>query len=111
VFPLAVAATIGQMSGKIVVFYAGRGAVSIASEKVKARVSAIREKLEKRPWAAKATLLSSAIFGLPPLYIMSIACGTIGMGLVSFLVIGFAGRLIHFTVVALLPQYARLLIG
>jgi hypothetical protein len=33
------------------------------------------------------------------------------MGLVSFIVIGSIGRLIHFAVVALLPQYAKLLLS
>ena len=76
-----------------------------------ARVAALRDSLGNRPWMAKGTLLSSAILGLPPLYIMSIVCGAIGMGLGSFVVIGSAGRLIHFAVVALLPQYAKYLIG
>ena len=41
---------------------------------------------------------------------MSIACGTIGMSVLSFFVIGSVGRLIHFAVVALIPQYAKLLL-
>ena len=45
------------------------------------------------------------------MYIVSIACGTIGMRLVPFFLIGFLGRLIHFGVVAMIPELARKLIG
>jgi membrane protein YqaA with SNARE-associated domain len=109
--PLVVAATAGQMAGKIGMYLAGRGILKLKNEKVRARVTALRDSLGHRPWVAKGTLLSSAIVGLPPLYIMSIVCGTIGMGLGSFVIIGSIGRLIHFAVVALLPQYARYLLG
>ncbi len=111
VAPLVVAATIGQMTGKIGMFIAGRGILKLRNEKVKGKVLSMRARLDERPWVAKATLFSSATFGLPPLYIMSIVCGTIGMGLVSFIVIGSLGRLIHFAVVALLPRYAAMLFG
>jgi membrane protein YqaA with SNARE-associated domain len=111
VFPLVMAATMGQMSGKVAMYYAGRGILKVRSEKVQAKVHAVREKMRARPRLAKFTLFSSATLGLPPLYVVSIACGTVGMGIVSFLVIGSIGRMIHFAVVALIPQYARLLIG
>lgn len=109
--PLVVAATIGQMLGKILMFYAGRGVGRVRNERVRRGVDAMRTRLEARPVFAKVVLFSSATVGLPPLYPMAVACGTIGMGVVSFLVIGTAGRLIHFAVVALLPQYAKMLLG
>ncbi len=109
--PLVLAATAGQMTGKVVMFFAGKGLLGIASERMRGRVEAVKARLESRPKIAKLTLFSSATLGLPPLYAVSIACGTIGMGLVSFITIGFVGRLIHFAVVAWLPQYAKLLMG
>jgi membrane protein YqaA with SNARE-associated domain len=111
VAPLVIAATAGQMAGKVGMYFAGRGILRLRNEKVRSRVFALRPRLDERPWLAKATLFSSATLGLPPLYIMAVASGTIGMGLVSFILIGSLGRLIHFAVIALLPQYARLLIG
>lgn len=109
--PLVVAATVGQMAGKVVIYYGGRGILRIRNQNVRGKVIAVREKLEQRPRMAKLILFSSAIFGLPPLYLMSIACGAVGMGLVSFILIGSAGRLIHFTIVAMLPQYAKYIFG
>lgn len=111
VAPLVVAATLGQMIGKVAMFYAGRGVGRVRSERVQRGVAKLRERLGGRPWAAKLVLFGSATVGLPPLYVMAVACGTLGMGVVSFFLIGSAGRLIHFAVVALLPRYAGLLIG
>lgn len=109
--PLVLAAALGQMTGKVAMFYAGRGIINIGSERLKDRIASVRARLEARPRLAKLTLFSSATLGLPPLYAVSVVCGTIGMGIVSFIVIGFVGRLIHFAVVAWLPQYAKLLLG
>jgi membrane protein YqaA with SNARE-associated domain len=111
VVPLVIAATLGQMLGKVAMYHAGRGMVRARSVKVRERVAEWRARLEKRPWLARGVLFSSATLGLPPLYIVTLTCGAIGMGLLSFVVIGSVGRLIHFAVVALLPQYAKLLIG
>src|SRR5688500_3068263 len=105
--PLVVAATFGQMVGKVVMFYGGRGVVKMRNERVRKAVEGLRTRLDRRPVFAQALLFSSSVVGLPPLYIMAVACGTIGMGIVPFFVIGLVGRFIHFTVVALVPQLAR----
>lgn len=109
--PLVVAATLGQMLGKVAMFYAGRGVVHVRSERVQRGVGALRARLESRPVLAKAVLFSSATVGLPPLYVMSVACGTIGMGVLSFFVIGSAGRLLHFAAVAWAPQLIKVWLG
>ena len=109
--PLVVAATFGQMTGKVAMFYAGRGVLHMRGERLRRGLTAMRARLESRPRAAKLVLFSSATVGIPPLYVMSVACGAIGMGIVPFVVIGTVGRLIHFAVVAFLPQYAKTLLG
>jgi membrane protein YqaA with SNARE-associated domain len=109
--PLVVAATLGQMVGKVAMFYGGRGVPRLKSERVKRAVAALHARLEKNPRTAKLLLFSSATVGLPPLYVMSVACGSAGMGLVPFFVIGTVGRLLHFAVVAMAPQYARAFLG
>lgn len=109
--PLVLAATAGQMVGKVAMFYGGRGVLRLPSDRVRRGVLALRARLEARPRLTGAILFSSATVGIPPLYLMSIACGSVGMGLASFVVIGTVGRLIHFGVVALVPQVARALLG
>jgi membrane protein YqaA with SNARE-associated domain len=105
--PLVLAATFGQMAGKVGMFYAGRGVVRVRSPRLQRAVTALRLRLDSRPVLSGLVLFSSATLGLPPLYAMAIVCGTIRMSVVSFFVIGSAGRLIHFAVVAALPQYAK----
>lgn len=109
--PLVIAATLGQMVGKVAMFYAGRGVLKVPNERVKQGVAKVRERLEKRPRASGLVLFSSALIGVPPLYIVSIACGTIGMRLIPFFLIGCVGRLIHFAAVAMIPEVARRIIG
>jgi membrane protein YqaA with SNARE-associated domain len=111
VWPLVAAATLGQMAGKVAMFYAGRGVLRIRSRRLHLGVGKVRARLENRPRAARLLLFSSATVGIPPLYLMAVACGTVGMGVVSFFLIGSVGRLIHFAVVALLPQYVKALLG
>lgn len=105
--PLVIAAAFGQMLGKVVMFYGGRGVPRIRSVRVQRGVASLRTRLEASPRAARLILFSSATLGVPPLYVMAIACGTVGMGLAQFFVIGSVGRLIHFAVVAYIPQVAR----
>lgn len=109
--PLVLAATIGQMIGKVAMFYAGKGVLRLPNERVKKGLAAMQARLEKRPSTTGWVLFSSALIGVPPLYIVAIACGTIGMKIVPFVLIGTVGRLIHFAVVAMIPDLARSLFG
>ncbi len=109
--PLVVAATVGQMLGKVAMFYAGRGVVRLPNKRVKRGLEAMQARLEKRPSTSGWVLLSSSLVGIPPLYIVAIACGTIGMRIGPFILIGTVGRLIHFAVVAMIPDLARTLFG
>lgn len=111
IVPLVIAATVGQMVGKVVMFYGGRGIGKLRSARVRLHVSSMRRRLKSRPHVARFVLFTSATLGLPPLYVVSIACGTVGMGIASFVVIGSVGRLVHFAVVAMLPQYAKFLLS
>lgn len=111
VVPLVVVATLGQMTGKVVMFYGGAGVRRVRSRRVRRGARRLRKSLEHRPWMARGVLFSSATLGLPPLYVVSVVCGTIGMHVATFFLIGTAGRLIHFAAVALVPRYARELFG
>lgn len=111
VVPLVVAAALGQMAGKVVMYYAGRGVVHLPFERVRTRMVAMQVRLQSRPRAGAAVLMASATVGLPPLYVVAIACGAVRMNLLSFVVIGTVGRLIHFAAVAAIPQLVRAFLG
>lgn len=107
VVPLVIAASLGQMVGKVVMYYAGRGVLRLPSERVRTRMVAMQARIQARPRAGAVVLFTSATVGLPPLYVVAIACGAARMNLVSFFVIGTVGRLIHFAAVAAIPQLVR----
>lgn len=105
--PLAIAATTGQMIGKVGLYYVGRGVLRIPGERVRRGIAAARELMLRHSRASRLTLCASALVGLPPFYVMSIAWGAAGMSLTFFIVCGTAGRLIRFAAVALFPEFVR----
>ncbi len=111
VAPLVVAASLGQMVGKVVMYYAGRGVLRLPSERVRTRMVAMQARLQARPRAGAAILFASSVVGVPPLYVVSIACGAVRMNLAAFFVIGLVGRLIHFAAIAALPELYRAVTG
>jgi len=106
--PLIVAAATGQMLGKSVMYFAGVGALRLPSERLRRMVARVDERY-RTAGKGGATLgggiiLLSAIVGLPPFYVVSIACGLFRIPFVQFLVLGTIGRLIRFAVIVLVPQ-------
>ncbi|HSD28076.1 MAG TPA: hypothetical protein VLL75_12285 [Vicinamibacteria bacterium] len=104
VSPLAVVvpAALGQMAAKGLLFLGGRGLVSLPS------------RLRDRAWAASARLgtrrppalvFTSALTGLPPFYVVSVAAGLLGFRPGPFLLAGFAGRLLRFGAVFAAPGF------
>jgi membrane protein YqaA with SNARE-associated domain len=45
----------------------------------------------------------SAVFGLPPFYVTTVAAGVMRVSFVRFLIAAIFGRLVHFSAVALAP--------
>jgi membrane protein YqaA with SNARE-associated domain len=96
--------TAGQMTGKAVMFWAARTAKAPRAPRVEAVLDRWRVHLACRPRSATGLMCLSAMVGLPPFYLVSIAAGALGVGFGRFLVIGFVGRLVHFGVVAFAPH-------
>ena len=53
-------------------------------------------------------ILLSAGVGLPPFYVVSIACGLLRIPFMQFFVLGLIGRLARFGVIVLAPQLLKL---
>ncbi len=105
---LAVAATFGQMLGKIAIFLAGRQSMEwawlrrrMAKYDVEKYVVRMQEAAERRRLAVDAIVFASASVGLPPFAVISLLAGQLGLSLARFLVIGSVGRLVRFGAVAL----------
>ena len=105
--PCVLLVTAGQMMGKAVIFMAGKGAIRIpwlvSAEKI--RKASLR--MDENGGTGSLILFASASAGLPPFYLTSLACGMLRMSFPRFAVVGFAGRLIRFSAIALFPQLAQ----
>lgn len=99
---VVVAATLGQMAAKTVLFLGGRGLVTLPSRHGE-RVLAAAARLAARRRSAPALVFTSALTGLPPFYVVSVAAGMVGFRAGQFLLAGFAGRFLRFGAVFALP--------
>jgi membrane protein YqaA with SNARE-associated domain len=98
-----VLAAIGQMTAKVILYYAGMGMFELPKGRWKDKIQRAREKMarwEKRPYAIYA---ASASLGLPPLYLTTFAAGAMRLNFALFCIIGFLGRTLRFGVLVLIP--------
>lgn len=107
VIPLIVAGTLGQVVGKIALYYAGTGALKLPGKRLKAALQKMNTQMQERPNMGGALVFVSATAGLPPYYLVTLAAGAARMNLAMFLIVSFVGRLIRFAIVVAIPQLAR----
>ena len=103
-WPLVIAATTGQMLGKVGMYYAGRGIRLIPGGRMQRRIQLATARFGEKRQIGNGLVFVSALSGLPPFYLVSIAAGTLAFPLMPFIILGFAGRLIRFAVAVFLPH-------
>lgn len=104
--PLAFAATCGQMVAKAGMYGIGHGLLTVPGERARRWIAQAEAWVKSRPQAEGLVVFVSAFVGLPPFYVTSVACGLVHYSLTTFLALGFAGRLLRFTLVVLIPEIA-----
>jgi membrane protein YqaA with SNARE-associated domain len=109
--PLVVSGTVGAMAGKVLLYYAGRGVVKLPRGRVQRGLATMQARMEEKPLAGKLLYAASAVVGVPPFYVTTVAAGAVGMNFAFFLTVGFFGRLIRFALVVALPQLAKAGLG
>jgi len=102
---LVVAVTAGQMTGKTLMYWASRKSARPRSARVQRSIERWRARLQQRPRSVLAVIFLSALIGIPPFFIVSVAAGAIGLAFPRFLAVGAAGRLAHFAGVAFVPEF------
>ncbi|HEY3804495.1 MAG TPA: hypothetical protein VGL61_17885 [Kofleriaceae bacterium] len=98
---VAACAAVGQMAANIGFFYAGRGGARMP--RLRAKLDGLRARIatwQKRP---TLVLIAAAIIGLPPLVLVAVAAGGLGIGVRRFTIIGLLGRAIRFGAVLAIP--------
>lgn len=101
--PVVVMATLGQMTGKTLMYGAGRGLINLPLGRHAERVARVQARLEGARWPG-LFLFWSAVTGFPPFFIVSLLCGTVRFPFATFLAIGLAGRAIRFSAVVFFPH-------
>lgn len=94
--------TLGQTAAKLVLYLVGRGALNLKWVK-KGAASKAAGAFAKRPGGGLGIVAASAVIGFPPLYAVALVAGTLRLPLVAFTLIIFAGRLVRFSAVYLVP--------
>ena len=108
---LVLAATAGQMVGKVAMYWAGRGALRLPSERMRRRLAAVRARYEGHRGVGNGLIFVSASSGLPPFYVIAVVAGMLRVPLRSFVSFGTAGRFLRFTVAVFLPHLIKRTFG
>jgi uncharacterized membrane protein YdjX (TVP38/TMEM64 family) len=101
---LVVAVSAGQMTGKAFMYWASRTSTRPRTPRVQGAVDRWCARLQQRPRSLLAITFLSALVGIPPFFVVSVAAGALGMAFPRFLAVGAAGRVVHFAVVAWVPH-------
>jgi membrane protein YqaA with SNARE-associated domain len=102
---LVIIASAGQMTGKCILYWAGRSAIPMKKGRLGKSLASWKERLEKSPSKLMGIVFISALSGIPPFYIITILSGTFRLRFSRFIAIGTCGRLLHFGVLILIPQF------
>ncbi len=102
--PLAAAAALGQIIGKTMLYGVARGAIRLPGGRVQVQLDRARKWASGRRIARGPLVLVSAATGLPPFYLLTLALGIARAPVGSFMALGFAGRLIRFAALVMVPS-------
>jgi len=103
---LVLIATAGQMTGKCILYWAGRNGNKVLRGRAGQALAKWRDRLESRPTRAIALVLVSSLVGLPPFYLVTLVAGATKMNFLTFLTAGTVGRLVRFGALVTFPQLA-----
>jgi len=101
---LVILASAGQMTGKCVLYWAGRGAIPLKGNRVGKALNSWKERFERSPSKSMGLVFISAVFGIPPFYVITILSGAFRLRFGRFLAVGACGRLLHFGMLIMIPQ-------
>ncbi|MGP4017127.1 VTT domain-containing protein [Saccharopolyspora sp. 5N708] len=112
---LGLAAALGQVAGKTLFYFAGRGGFALG-DRLRKRFEAKRsgrwaawfekfhQRTQQRPWWGLGVLCLTAVPGIPPYSLMCFLSGAAGIPLLGFLAASIVGRGLHFLIVAGAPE-------
>lgn len=103
--PLLVCVTVGHMAAKALLYATGSGAARLRLAPDGAgRLTRLGGALGRMRASGSAVVFASAVFGVPPFYLTSVAAGSLRFPLGRFLLLGGSGRLLRFAAIVALPR-------
>jgi len=96
-------AALGQMTAKVLLYYVAQGALELPGQRHRERIARARVRMAKWQDKPKWVLFVSALLGLPPFYLVSLAAGALRIGIRTFCVLGMIGRIVRFAVIVAIP--------
>jgi len=108
VVPVALAATVGQVAAKSLLYRAGGSAAAWGTRRAAPGLATAVRRLEGAASRGTAVVFASALIGVPPFYVVSVAAGVGRFRFERFLVLALVGRALRFGLVFLLPRLLRL---
>lgn len=99
--------TVGQMSGKTMLYLAGRGVIMVPAGRAGTWLERAKARVDRHQRLGGTILFTSALSGVPPFYLTSITAGLARFDFRGFLVFGTLGRFLRFAAVALVPLVIR----
>jgi membrane protein YqaA with SNARE-associated domain len=100
---LVLLASAGQMAGKCILYWAGKGIIPIKSARMKETMSTWKGRLEQSPSKTLSLVFVSSAVGIPPFYVITILAGALHVRFGPFFAVGACGRLLRFSVLAFVP--------
>jgi membrane protein YqaA with SNARE-associated domain len=104
---LVLMATAGQMTGKCLLYWAGRGVIPMKEGRLARVLHAWKGRFERDSTKTMALVFVSAVFGIPPFYVITLLSGAFRIRFSRFIVVGACGRVLHFGTLMLVPQIGR----
>jgi membrane protein YqaA with SNARE-associated domain len=104
-----VAASVGQMLGKLGFYFAGRGLVKLKLGRYQARIDEWSVRLGRSQRGVDLVMFSSALWGVPPFLVVPYLAGVFRLGFGRFLAIGLVGRFLRFAGLVAVPALIKAL--
>src|SRR5262245_20356197 len=102
--PLILIAALTQMLAKSVLYLAGSGLLHLPEGRATRRLHEALARVQRWQNTGALFLFSSASFGLPPFYLVSVAAGALRLPFPRFFLLGLIGRVLRFSAVVIVPQ-------
>jgi membrane protein YqaA with SNARE-associated domain len=108
---LVLALTAGHLLGKCGLYGLGRAADRLPEGRLLDRVHRAQRAVDEHERFGGSLLFTSALTGLPPYYVVTVACGVARFPFVPFVLVSAVGRVVRFGLVAAFPTAIKSLIG